>query len=209
MNQYEGEASLGNDLRQALTAMLPRLRRFGLTLTGSGSDADDLVQNVCERVLLRSDQLREHSRLDAWLYGIMRNVWFDELRHRKVRRHDDMEAAAGVIGADGEAIVEGRMTLAAVRRALGGMPTDQRTVLMLVCVDGLSYKETSETLGIPLGTVMSRLSRARQDLHERLAAPASAETVTPFPGRQVRASAQPGHRTGRDGSAGQDKARPA
>ena len=79
---------MGNDLRQALTDLLPRLRRFGLALTGSATDADDLVQNTCERVLRRADQLREHARLDAWLYGIMRNLWIDELRHRKVRRHD-------------------------------------------------------------------------------------------------------------------------
>ena len=188
---------MGNDLRQALTALLPRLRRFGLALTGSGTDADDLVQNVCERVLLRSDQLREHTRLDAWLYGIMRNLWFDELRHRKVRRHDDLEAAAGVIGTDGQAVVDGRLTLAAVRRALGELSGDQRTVLMLVCVDGLSYKETAAALGIPMGTVMSRLSRARQDLHERLSAPTAGETVTQFPGRRARPAAD------------QDKARPA
>lgn len=190
---------MGNDLRQALTALLPRLRRFGLTLTGSGSDADDLVQNLCERVLLRSDQLREHARLDAWLYGIMRNIWFDELRHRKVRRHDDMDAAAGVIGTDGEAVVEGRMTLAAVRTALGGMSTDQRTVLMLVCVDGLSYKEAAETLGVPMGTIMSRLSRARQDLHERLTA--GGGVVTPFPPRDPSTLSRP--------AASRDKARPA
>ena len=200
---------MGNDLRQALTALLPRLRRFGLTLTGSGSDADDLVQNLCERVLLRSDQLREHSRLDAWLYGIMRNIWFDELRHRRVRRHDDLDAAAGVIGADGEAVVEGRMTLAAVRHALGGMPTDQRTVLMLVCVDGLSYKEASEALGVPLGTIMSRLSRARQDLHERLTGPPGGDTVTPFPLRAGRTTPPRDPSILPGPAAGHDKARPA
>ena len=180
-----------DDLRKALTDLLPRLRRFGLALTGSATDADDLVQNTCERVLLRSEQLREHARLDAWLYGIMRNLWIDELRHRKVRRHDDMDAAAGVIGDDGQAVADGRITLAAVRRALGGMPADQRTVLMLVCVDGLSYKEAAEALGIPMGTVMSRLSRARQDLHERLARRDGAETVTPFPERPVRTAMTP------------------
>ena len=185
---------VGTDLRNALTALLPRLRRFGLALTGSATDADDLVQNTCERVLLRSEQLREHNRLDAWLYGIMRNLWIDELRHRKVRRHDDMDAAADVVGEDGQAVADGRMTLAAVRRALGEMPVEQRTVLMLVCVDGLSYKESAETLGIPLGTVMSRLSRARQDLHGRLSGRGQAEVVTPFP---ARAAAAP------------DKARPA
>jgi RNA polymerase sigma-70 factor (ECF subfamily) len=176
---------VADDLRQALTAVLPRLRRFGLALTGSASDADDLVQNTCERVLRRSHQLRELTRLDAWLYGIMRNIWIDETRHRRVRRHDEMDAASDVIGEDGQATVDGRITLASVRRAMALLPADQRTVLMLVCVDGLSYKEAAEVLGIPMGTIMSRLSRARRDLHERLAGLTNADTVTPFPVRQV------------------------
>jgi RNA polymerase sigma-70 factor (ECF subfamily) len=171
------------DLRQALTALLPRLRRFGLTLTGSASDTDDLVQNTCERALKYADQLREMTRLDAWLYGIMRNLWIDEIRHRKVRRHDDIDAASGVIGEDGQAKADGRITLDAVRRVMSQLPTDHRAVLMLVCVDGLSYKEAAGILGIPVGTIMSRLSRARQDLHERLTGPA--KTVTPFPLRQA------------------------
>ena len=151
-------------------------------MTGSGNDADELVQNVCERVLRRSDQLREQGRMDAWIYGIMRNLWIDELRHRRVRRHEDIEVAAGVIGDDGQAVADGRITLALVRRAMGALPEDQRTVLMLVCVDGMSYKEAAGTLGIPVGTVMSRLSRARQDLHERLHTPGTKENnVTPFP----------------------------
>jgi len=179
---------VANDLRQALTAVLPRLRRFGLMLTGSASDADDLVQNTCERALKYAEQLREITRLDAWLYGIMRNLWYDEIRHRKVRRHDDIDAASDVIGEDGQATADGRITLDAVRRVMSQLPTDQRAVLMLVCVDGLSYKEAAEVLGIPVGTIMSRLSRARQDLHDRLTGPAKTDTVTPFPLRQVEAA---------------------
>ena len=166
--------------------LLPRLRRFGLSLTGSSADADELVQNVCERVLLRSDQLRDRTRMDAWLYGIMRNLWIDELRHRRIRRHEDIDAAGGVIGDDGQAVADGRIALAAVRRLMLQMPEDQRTVLMLVCVDGLTYKEASEVLGIPLGTVMSRLSRARLDLHQRMTGGA---VVAPFPVRGDRTSA--------------------
>jgi RNA polymerase sigma-70 factor (ECF subfamily) len=174
-----------NDLRQALIAVLPRLRRFGLALTGSASDADDLVQNTCERALRHADQLREPARLDAWLYGIMRNLWFDEMRHRKVRRHDDIDAASHVIGEDGQATADGRITLEAVRHSMSKLQTDHRAVLMLVCVDGLSYKEAAEVLGVPVGTIMSRLSRARQELHERLSRPAKPDSVTPFPLRQV------------------------
>ena len=176
---------MSNDLRQALTAVLPRLRRFGLALTGSASDTDDLVQNTCERALKHADQLRELIRVDAWLYGIMRNLWVDEIRHRKVRRHDDIDVASDVIGEDGQATADGRITLAAVRRTMSQLPTDHRVVLMLVCVDGLSYKEAAKVLGVPVGTIMSRLSRARQDLHERLAGSEKTDSITSFPLRQV------------------------
>ena len=172
---------MNTDLRAALTAVLPRLRRFGLALTGSRSDADDLVQAACERVLTRGDQLRDRARLDAWIYGIMRNLWIDEVRHRRVRRHDDIAAADDVVGDDGVATVEGRITLAAVRRAIGEMSADRRTLLILVCVDGLTYQEAADTLGIAIGTVMSRLSRARIELHGLLAARQGGEAAAAIP----------------------------
>jgi RNA polymerase sigma-70 factor, ECF subfamily len=175
---------VASDLRQALTAVLPRLYRFGLALTGSRPDADDLVQSTCERVLRHADKFDEVTRLDAWLYEIMRNLWIDEIRHRSVRRHDDIEAASDVIGEDGQATVDGRFNLAAVRQAMGQLPANQRTVLILVCVDGLSYKEAAQVLGIPLGTLMSRLSRARQDLHGRISGH-SADAIIPLSARET------------------------
>lgn len=69
-----------DDLRTSLVALLPRLRRFGLTFTGSATDADDLVQAACERVLSRGGQLRDQARADAWAYGIMRHLWVDKIR---------------------------------------------------------------------------------------------------------------------------------
>ena len=102
------------------------------------------------------------------MYSIMRSVWIDELRSRRVRRHEPIEAAETVVGDQGERTTEGRLTLASVRRALAELPEDQRTVLILVCVDGLSYKEAAGVLGIAIGTVMSRLARGRQALHDKL-----------------------------------------
>lgn len=159
---------MSHDLREALAELLPRLRRFGIALTGSRADGDDLVQATCERVLTRLFQLRSGERFDHWVYAIMRSVWVDEIRARRIRRHESIEAAAEMPGDDGLAIAEGRITFAAVRRVLQALPDEQRTVLMLVCVDGLSYKETANVLKIPIGTVMSRLARGRQDLHRRL-----------------------------------------
>lgn len=173
------------NIRAGLPALLPRLRRFALSLTGSPTDADELVQRACERVLNRSEQLRDQTRVDAWIYGIMRNLWIDELRGRRIRRHDQIEAAAEVVGADGIAVAEGRLGLAEVRRALATLPAEQRTVLVLICVDGLSYRETAEVLGIPIGTVMSRLSRGRIALHAILNSRPGGGAVTPFPSRRA------------------------
>src|SRR4051794_37152636 len=102
---------MADEMRAALVRLLPRLRRFSLALTGSAADADELVQDTCERAIRRSEQLRDGSRLDAWLYGIMRNRWTDELRWRRIRQHDEMEAAADSVATDGERAVDARMTL--------------------------------------------------------------------------------------------------
>ena len=156
------------ELRAALARLLPRLRRFAIALTGSRSDGDDLLQAACERALQRLGQLQVAGRLDSWMYSIMRSIWIDEIRARRVRQHEPIEAAATVVGDRGETAAEGRSTLTAVRRALAELPSEQRAVLTLVCVDGLSYSEAADVLGVPMGTVMSRLARGRQALHERL-----------------------------------------
>jgi RNA polymerase sigma-70 factor (ECF subfamily) len=157
------------DARRRLAELVPRMRRFGVALTGSRADADDLVQVACERALLRGDQLRDQTRLDGWLYGIMRHVWIDELRARQVRRHADLDEAGEVEGTSGAAAAEGVVMLGTVRRCLQALSADHRAILILVCVDGLSYREASEVLDVPIGTVMSRLARARHELHAQLA----------------------------------------
>lgn len=173
-------------LRLGLVALLPRLRRFGLALTGSPTDADELVQGACERALRRAGQLRDATRLDAWVYGIMRHLWMDEMRSRRVRRHDDLETALEVMGEDGEASASGRITLSKVRQCLDQLPGEQRAVMMLVCVDGLGYREAASILDIPIGTVMSRLSRGRRELHLRLTGTGAAGTVVAMPTLRTR-----------------------
>jgi RNA polymerase sigma-70 factor, ECF subfamily len=164
---------VARDLRSELVELMPRLRRFGVALTRSFVDADDLVQMACERALSRGGQLRSDANIGAWMYTMMRNLWIDEVRARRTRRHDSIEAANDVMGDDGEALAERNNAWAAVRRALSELPVQQRIALTLICVDGMSYKETAEILEIPVGTLASRVARGRQTLYEQLASVSS------------------------------------
>ena len=150
--------------RAQLVALLPRLRRFAHGLTKSADEGDDLVQAACERALERHEQWRPDTRLDSWLYRIIQNIWMDRLRASQVReRHTDTIPADDFV-ADGVRAMEASVTLGAVRRRIEALPPEQRAVLMLVCVEGQSYREAAEILDTPVGTIMSRLARARAAL---------------------------------------------
>ncbi len=153
-----------------LIAVLPRLRRFARGLTGAAVEADDLVQAACERALARQHQFQEGTRFDSWMFRIVQTIWIDQVRSRDIRKEGG-EIAEERMGSD-EAVrrVEARLALAEVRRAVDRLPPDQRTALLLVTVDGLSYKETAEIVGVPIGTIMSRLARARIALQLQLEA---------------------------------------
>jgi RNA polymerase sigma-70 factor (ECF subfamily) len=172
---------VARDLRAELVELMPRLRRFGVALTRSFVDADDLVQMACERALSRGAQLRSEAKLGAWMYTMMRNLWIDEVRSRRARLHDRLEAAHDVMGDDGEALAERNNAWAAVRRALSELPAQQRAALTLVCVDGMSYKETAEILDVPIGTVASQVARGRRALHEQLGRRSSAPDAAAEP----------------------------
>jgi RNA polymerase sigma-70 factor (ECF subfamily) len=121
------------------------------------------------RALSRVDQWQPGTRLDSWMYRIAQNLWLDRMRARKVRGVQvDVEAAEVLAGPNGRNVVESRLTLAAVGHAMTHLPDDQRVLIALVCIDGLSYKEAAEITQTPIGTVMSRLARARRELHARL-----------------------------------------
>jgi RNA polymerase sigma-70 factor (ECF subfamily) len=167
-------------IESGLPVLLPRLRRFAITLTGSEADADDLVRHACARVREQADHVSGLTRIDSWIYGIMRELWRDKQRSHHFQRHGQINTAAYISGGTGVATTEGPITLAAVRHELAALPEEQRVVLVLVCVDGLDYKEAAEVLDIPVSTVMSRLARARQDLHERLHRQNRNDIVTPM-----------------------------
>jgi RNA polymerase sigma-70 factor (ECF subfamily) len=145
------------------------LRRFAYGLTGNMADGDDLLQSACLRALDRAEQWRPGTRLDSWLYRILQNLWIDQIRSGRRREIAiDEDEMAAVPGGDHAREMEARLGLAAVRREIAKLPAEQRAVLLLVSVEGASYKEAAEILEIPIGTVMSRLSRARLTLGEAL-----------------------------------------
>jgi RNA polymerase sigma-70 factor (ECF subfamily) len=158
---------MAQDVRAELVQMLPKLRRFAIGLAGNLDDADDLVQGACERALSHLDQWQAGTRLDSWMYRIIQNLWIDRGRSHKLRGDpwdpDDMPQLADP---HAHRTPEIESTLARVLGALGELPPDQREVLLLVGVSEHSYREAAEQLGVPLGTVMSRLARARLHLHD-------------------------------------------
>jgi len=150
-----------------LSPYLPRLRRYARALTGDRARADDLVQDTLERALRKWALWRLGSRLDGWLFSIMHNVFVNQVRSAHGRQAsvslEDLAFESAV--PDGADAALQRRDLAA---ALAQLPEDQREVLLLVGLEDMSYKEVASVLGIPLGTVMSRLSRARQQLRALL-----------------------------------------
>ncbi|QHQ36034.1 RNA polymerase sigma factor [Algicella marina] len=154
--------------RANVVALLPQLRRFALTLTRNRPDADDLVQIGCIKAIERHTQFRQEMRLDSWMYTILRNTWVSEIRKRNVRMGEGQVEAAEApelrTDVDGHEETYGNQIIAMVM----ALPEGLSSVLLLVSVEGRSYKETAEILGIPIGTVMSRMSTARQRLRAQL-----------------------------------------
>ncbi|MGE0211202.1 MAG: RNA polymerase sigma factor [Parvibaculaceae bacterium] len=160
---------MGVDIRLQIVTMLPRLRRFARSLAGHPDRADDLVQATCERALRGMDGWQPGSRLDSWLYRIMQNLWIDDMRKRRTQGIEEpVEQAFDLAGDDGERQVQSRLAAAEAIAALGRLPEDQRTVISLVCIEELSYREVASILDIPIGTVMSRLARGRRALGDML-----------------------------------------
>ncbi len=153
-------------LGEEIIQLLPRLRRFARALAGNPHDADDLVQIAIERALARSAQLREGAPLSSWMFGILRNAWIDESRGRARRNRLFAPAELGEHVADPTGGQQPESL--GVQAAVANLPEEQREVIGLVLVEGLSYREAAEILGVPVGTVTSRLARAREALQAKL-----------------------------------------
>ena len=148
-----------------LSALLPRLRRFAHGLSRSSADADDLTQLTIERALRAKDQWQPGTRLDSWLYKIMRNLWIDMVRSRGRKERVEAPAEdAATVGHDPRDGIEASIDLQRVMAAMDRLPGEQREVVALILVEGFGYREAAELLGLPIGTVSSRLVRGRTAL---------------------------------------------
>ncbi|MEM7722952.1 MAG: RNA polymerase sigma factor [Pseudomonadota bacterium] len=162
------ETALDTDVRRDMIALLPRLRRFARSMTRSIPEADDLVQEACLRALSRLDQWDRAQPLDRWMFRITRNLWISEVRKRKVRLgqgHVPAEDSDELRSSDtGEAA----MATQDITRRIAALPAEMSEVLLAVSVEGYSYAEAAELFDIPVGTVMSRVHRARKTLSQQL-----------------------------------------
>lgn len=151
-----------------IITLLPRLRRFARSLTRDAADADDLLQLTVERALVKQEQWTPGTRLDSWMYRIMKNIWIDEIRARTRRTEVFAPEAAGEhVGAE-DPHFEKRLRAMSVEQAMDTLPNEQRLAISLVLVEGLSYREAAAVMDVPMGTLTSRLARGRAALEARL-----------------------------------------
>jgi RNA polymerase sigma-70 factor (ECF subfamily) len=148
-----------------LAALLPRLRRFAHALSRDAADADDLTQASIERALRSKAQWEAGTRLDSWCYRIMRNLWIDTARARSRKNAREAPEEEGFdVGDDPRPGIEAAVDLQRVMAAMERLPDEQREVVALILVEGFGYREVAEMLGLPIGTVSSRLVRGRTAL---------------------------------------------
>ena len=153
-------------IRAELGALLPRLRRFARALAKNVDDADDVVQIALERALERADQWNRNSKLESWMFGIIRNAWIDEVRGRARRGAIFAPEVAGLdVGVE---VIEREIEATSIQEAMARLPEEQREVVALVLVEGLTYQQTADLLEVPIGTVTSRLARGREALQKTL-----------------------------------------
>jgi RNA polymerase sigma-70 factor, ECF subfamily len=152
-----------------LIALLPNLRRFALSLCRRSDLADDLVQTTAERAFAARGRFDPATRMDAWLFRILRNAWIDHARRTMTQGVGvDVHDAPETLTVDGVRHTENVILLRRTEKAMAELPEDHREVMMLICVEELSYREAADIIGVPIGTVMSRLARARLALAEKV-----------------------------------------
>lgn len=152
------------EVRAGLADHLARLWRYGLVLSGRRDVAEDLVQATCVRALERASQFQPGTRLDRWLLAILHSIWLNEVRARRIRMGEGFVDAEAALVVDGAAEIEADVLANQVRREVQALPEAQRAAVFLVYVEGMAYREAAGVLGVPVGTIMSRLAAARTTL---------------------------------------------
>lgn len=153
---------------------IPRLRRYARALTGDASAADDLVQDALERALVKQDLWREGTDLRAWLFTVMHNLFVNQVRSAAVSRTVQLDDA---MADRPQPQSTDRLEIRDLDTALQALPEEQRAVVLLVGLEDLSYEEAAHVMGVPVGTVMSRLSRGREKLRRLLQEPSDASKL--------------------------------
>jgi RNA polymerase sigma-70 factor, ECF subfamily len=162
--EQKGKGS-AEGFREQIIALLPRLSAFALCLTGNSEQHGDLVQETYARALACKDQWQPGAHLDAWMLRIALNLWFDRKREKRFRS-EPIDIAS--VGSDARSVTESRLVPADLLTALDKLAPEHRAIIALVCVDDLTYTKAAEILCLPVGTVMSRLARARLALYEAI-----------------------------------------
>ncbi len=162
------------EVRTGLDRCLARLWRYALVLTGRSDTAEELVQVTCLQAVERADQFVPGTRLDRWLFAILRSIWLNEIRARRISEGGGFIDAEGRLRTDGEKAVETNIPTTEMFKAIGPLPGAERETVLLVYGEGYSYAEAASTLGIPIDTVISRLVAARSTL----VTPSSASLTT-------------------------------
>ncbi|MFK7902122.1 MAG: RNA polymerase sigma factor [Nitratireductor sp.] len=157
-----------DSFKSELIQLLPRLKRYALTLTRSAPDADDLVQDACMSALKKWKQYDASKPLERWLFTILRNQWISEIRKQSVRQGQGQVAAEDAIELSADNNADDVILAKQVQGKITNLPSELSQPLLLVCAEGYSYQEASKFLEVPIGTIMSRIHRARKILSSQM-----------------------------------------
>ena len=150
-----------HNIEDELVGLLPRLKVHALYLTRSEDKADDLLQRTCLRALSRSHQWQVGTRLDRWVAKIMESIWFNELRRQRQRQEQELPEPDQVVASGFESHVQAQLMISDIRRACAKLSDEDFVLVTKIHVYGYTYKEIADELGVPIGTILSRVSRAK------------------------------------------------
>ena len=184
-NAEIGKGADADAFSAAVLAALPRLRRYAIALLRDMSMADDLVQDCIERALKNRDSLADPAHMSGWLSSILHNLYLDSLRQKRRRgAHIELDDSLNLI--ELSVLPADRGTAKDLVEAMSDLSFEHRQILLLIGLEGHSYRDVAEQLDIPIGTVMSRLARARTQLRARLEGDVPGNgPVVPWPGKKA------------------------